>query len=66
MNSISLQSNKTDHCLTVYFLDKNGGTVRRAQFWNFINNGDMLARVSAEWINHGLLPSREENGLKFF
>ncbi len=66
MNSISIQSNKDDNCLTVYFLDKNGGTVRKAQFWNFIGNGDTLARVSSEWINNGLLPIREEKGFHFF
>jgi hypothetical protein len=66
MNSIAIKSNPNDNCLTVHFLDKDGGSVRRAQFWNFTKYGEMLARVSGDWINDGLLPSKEEHGLNFF
>ena len=65
-NSIAIKSNNQDHCLTVYFLDKQGATVHKAQFCNFIGNGDVLARVSTDWIDNGLLPSKEEKGLVFF
>lgn len=65
-NSISICPHSESNCLTIYFLDKNGEAVQKAQFWNWVGNGDTLACVASDWINSGLLPIREEKGLIFF
>ena len=57
-NSVLIHSNPTAHCLTVHFLDKNGGTVKKFQFYNFFGNGDSATGAIAAWINEGVLPNK--------
>lgn len=56
MRKILIESNATDYCLTVHFLDKDGGTVKKFQFCNYFGQGDNLVRAMAEWVNCGALP----------
>ena len=56
MRKTLIESNTDDHCLTVHFLDKDGGTVKKFKFYNFVGNGDTIVLVIAEWVNYGILP----------
>ena len=55
-NKVLIESNTTDYCLTVHFLDKNGGTVKKFQFYNFIDNGIWIVSMIGHWVNDGILP----------
>ena len=56
-NSVLINSNPTAHCLTVHFLDKNGGTVKKFQFYNYFGYIEMAMRAISDWVNDGILPS---------
>ena len=56
MRKILIESNATDYCLTVHFLDKDGGTVKKFQFYNFVGNGDFAMAAINEWITYGISP----------
>lgn len=55
-NTVIIQTNSEAHCLTVLFIDKNGGTVKTFKFYNFVGNGDLLTAAVANWINNGISP----------
>ena len=55
MRTIQIQDNPEAHSLTVFF-QVDGQTVKKAQFFNFFGNGDILGRAMGDFIKFGILP----------
>lgn len=60
---VKINPGKQSHVLNVELINTLGRTVAIYEFYNFIENGDSLARLCSDWVNSGLFPMGNSKGL---